>query len=143
MPSEWEGAIPDEIRHDEVSRRLLFFTGLPDSRGRVKRDQTREVEGLGGFDSVGPWEEDAPESNKDTPERAQQVVHLVESRRGTNGEVGWCWKTDDQTRTLYEYTPMPSECPSVYLIGSGTTKRNQEKKVELGAFPLSHTRRAA
>lgn len=95
MPSEGEGAIPDEVGHDEVSRCLLFVADLPGSRGRVKRDQIREVEVFGRLDSVGRWEEDAPESDKDAPERAQQVVHLVEGRRGTDGEEGRCWKTDD------------------------------------------------
>ena len=103
MPPEWEGTVPDEVGHDEVSRCLLFVAGLPGGRGRVKRDQTREVEGFGRLDSVGRWEEDAPESDKDAPERAQQVVHLVESRRGANGEEGRCWKIEDQTRALYEY----------------------------------------
>jgi len=103
MPSEREGTIPDEVGHDEVSRRLLFVAGLSGSRGRVKRDQTREVEVFGGLDSVGRWEEDAPKSDKDAPERAQQVVHLVEGRSDTNGEESRCWKTDDQTRALYEY----------------------------------------
>ena len=84
MPSEREGAIPDEVRHDKVSRCLLFVASLPGSRGRVKRGQAREV--LGGLDSERSWEDDVLESNKDAPEGAQQVVHLVEGRKGTNGE---------------------------------------------------------
>lgn len=131
MPSEREGAIPDEVGHNEVSRCFLFVASLPGSRGRVKRDQAREVEVLG-LDSVCGWEEDVPESDEDAQERAQQVVHLVEGRRGASGGEGWCWKTDDQRGVLYEQTSMLSERPPVCLIGSGTTKRKSRKETGTG-----------
>lgn len=46
----------------------------------------------------------------------------------------------DQTRALYEHMPIASQRRSVYLIGSGTTKR-----IESGTavIPLSHTEKAA
>lgn len=56
-----------------------------------------------------------------------------------------CWEADNQTRELYmSARPChPNECAPVQLIGSRTTKRkSQEREVELGIFPLSHTREA-
>jgi hypothetical protein len=87
MPSEWEGAISDEVRNDEESRFLLVVAAsLLRRRRRVKRDQMREVEIWGRLDGVNGWEKEVLERNQETPERAKQVIHRVEGRRGTNGE---------------------------------------------------------
>ena len=87
MPSEREGAISDEVRNDEESWFLLVAAAsLLRRRGRVKRYQMREVEIWGRVDSVNCWEKEVLERNQETPERAEQVIHRVEGRRGTNGE---------------------------------------------------------
>jgi len=70
MPSKREGAIPDEVRHNKIGRRLFFVANLPGNWGRVKRDQVREVEVWSRLDGVSSREEDVLERNKETPERA-------------------------------------------------------------------------
>lgn len=86
MPPEREGAIADEVRHNEKSWCLLVVAGLLGRRGRLKGDKVREVEIWSRLDGEDGWEEDVLERNQEVPERAQQVVHVVvEGRRGTNG----------------------------------------------------------
>ena len=88
MPSKREGAIPNEIRHNKVSRGLLIVTSLFVCLGRIKRDQMREVEGRGSLDGMGGWEDDVLERDQEIPERAQEVVHLVESAEEIRMEEG-------------------------------------------------------
>lgn len=88
VPPERERAIPDEVRHDEKSGCFLIFASLFGGQRRVKRDQVREVEIWGRFECESSLEDEVLEGNQEIPERAKQVVHLVEGRRGMNGEVG-------------------------------------------------------
>ena len=69
----------------------------------------REVEVCSGFDGKDSWEEEVLERNQEAPERAQQVVHVVEGRRGTNGERRAVVDDGDKTEVLYERMPIPSE----------------------------------
>ena len=64
-----------------------------------------EIEVWGRLDGVNGWEEEVLERNQEIPEGAQQVVHLVDSRRGMNGEEV-VEEDSDQTRALYEYVPV-------------------------------------
>ena len=93
VSSKREGAVSDEVGHNETSRCLLAIIGFLGSRGRVKRDRVRRVEVRGRLDGESNWEEEVLERNQESPERAENVVHLVESRRGANGEEPGCWKT--------------------------------------------------